>query len=439
MFSRIFNAFKGDPNKKVIDDLRPTVEAVAALEPKMKAATDDELREMVADQKARLSAIEDLEELEQALQDTIPEVFAIVREGSRRTTTLRHYDVQIMGGTLLSGGEIIEMRTGEGKTLVGTLPLFLNALTGRGVHLVTVNEYLVRRDGGWMGQIFSFLGLSVAAVGPQQFSAIYDPEYVNPGAEMEDDRLVHWRPCTRREAYLADITYGTSSEFGFDYLRDNMVTDPERLVQRPHYFAVIDEVDNVLIDEARTPLIISGPANQSSEDYVRFAQYVRGLKKNTADEDDEPNGHYDLDEKSKSITLTDMGTEAVERKIPELDPEEGDSIYDPRFYHLTYYLDNALKAVYMFKRDKDYTVQGNEVVIIDDFTGRLMPGRRYSDGLHEAIEAKEGVAVKRESVTVATITIQNYFRLYEKIAGMTGTAMTDAEEFQQIYNVEVTP
>ncbi len=433
------SAFSGDPNKKVIDNLRPLVEEIEQQESRMQAMSDDQLRELTLSLKSRISEIEDDDERTAALQDAIPEVFALVREGSRRTTTLRHYDVQMMGGILLSRGEIIEMRTGEGKTLVGTLPLFLNALSGRGVHLVTVNEYLARRDGGWMGQIFTFLGLTVGIIGPQQYSALYDGDYVNPGAELEDDRLVHWRPCTRREAYLADITYGISSEFGFDYLRDNMISDPERLVQRPHNFAVIDEVDNVLIDEARTPLIISGPANQASDEYVRFSSYVRGLKRNTRDEEEEPNGHYDLDEKSKSITLTDMGIATIEGKIPELNPEEGDSIYDPRFYHMTYYLDNALKAQYMFKRDKDYTVQQNEVIIIDDFTGRLMPGRRYSDGLHEAIEAKEGVTVKRESVTVATITIQNYFRLYNKIAGMTGTAMTDAEEFQEIYSVDVTP
>ncbi|MFT5194203.1 MAG: preprotein translocase subunit SecA [Cellvibrionaceae bacterium] len=432
-------AFTGDPNKKVIDDLRPLVDEVEGHEARLLELSDDELREITQSYKEQLSVIEDDDELDNAMKAAIPEIFALVREGSRRTTTMRHYDVQIMGGILLNDNGIIEMRTGEGKTLVGTLPLFLNALTGRGAHLVTVNDYLVRRDGGWMGQIFSFLGLSVGVIGSQQFSGLYDPNYVDPGAELEDDRLVHWRPSTRREAYMADITYGTSSEFGFDYLRDNMVNDPARLVQREHFFAIIDEVDNVLIDEARTPLIISGPANQASDDYIQFSQYVRGLKRNTAEDDDEPNGHYDLDEKSKSITLTDMGTEAVERKIPDLDPEDGDSIYDPRFYHYTYYLDNALKAQYMFKNNKDYAVLDNEVVIIDDFTGRMMPGRRYSDGLHEAIEAKEGVTVKRESVTVATITIQNYFRLYTKLAGMTGTAMTDAEEFQAIYKVEVTP
>jgi preprotein translocase subunit SecA len=263
---------------------------------------------------------------------------------------------------------------------------------------------------------------------------------VNPGAELEDERLVHWRPSSRKQAYLADITYGTSSEFGFDYLRDNMATSKDKLVQRGLVYAVIDEVDNVLIDEARTPLIISGPADRSGKEYSRFSEYVRRLKRNTEeDEDAEPNGHYDLDEKSRSISLTDMGIAEIEQRIPEIDPEAGDSLYDPRFFHLTYYLDNALKAQYMYKRDVQYVVQNGEVIIVDDFTGRLMPGRRYSEGLHEAIEAKEGVQIKRETVTVATITLQNYFRLFEKLAGMTGTALTDAEEFDKIYELGVTP
>ncbi len=439
MFKSIFQKIVGDPNKKVIDRLRPLVDAVAALEPELESLTQDALRQKTADLRAQVDDLQDEEALEAALVEILPEAYALVREASRRTTGLRHYDVQIMGGVLLNQGEIIEMRTGEGKTLVATLPLFLNALSGRGAHLVTVNEYLARRDGGWMGQIFHYLGMSVGVIGPQQYSALYDPEYVNPGAELEDDRLVHWRPATRREAYLADITYGISSEFGFDYLRDNMVHTPEQLVQRDPNFAIIDEADNVLIDEARTPLIISGPANEASEQYLRFASIVRNLRRNTAEEEEEPNGHYDIDEKSRSITLTDIGTAEIERRIPEIDFEAGESLYDPQHFQLTYYLDNALKAEYMFKRDKDYTVIDGEVLIIDDFTGRLMPGRRYSDGLHEAIEAKEGVQIKRESITVATITIQNYFRLYRKLAGMTGTAMTDAEEFQEIYEVEVTP
>ncbi len=369
----------------------------------------------------------------------MPEAFALVREASRRTTGLRHYDVQIMGGILLYRGEVVEMRTGEGKTLAATLPLYLNALDNPGVHLVTVNEYLARRDGGWMGKIFHALGLSVGCIGPQQFSALYDPDYVNPGTELEDERLVHWRPCTRTEAYLADITYGISSEFGFDYLRDNMARRREQLVQNDLSFAIIDEVDNVLIDEARTPLIISGPSGRTGQDYERFAQYSRALRENTADEDDEPNGHYDIDEKSRSISLTEMGIAEIEKRIPEVDVEAGGSLYDPRYFHLTYYVDNALRAQYMFRRDKQYVLQNGEVIIVDDFTGRLMPGRRYSDGLHEAIEAKEGVQVRRENVTVATITLQNYFRMYEKLAGMTGTALTDSEEFADIYELEVTP
>ncbi len=367
------------------------------------------------------------------------EAYALVREASRRAIGQRHYDVQIMGGVLLHQGEVIEMRTGEGKTLVATLPLYLNALRGEGAHLVTVNEYLARRDGGWMGKIFNLLGMSVGVIGPLQLSALFDPEYVNPGAELEDERLVHWRPSTRLQAYQADITYGISSEFGFDYLRDNMATQRDQLVQRDLTYAIIDEVDNILIDEARTPLIISGPAARSGKDYLRFAEYVRRLRTNTADEEEEPNGHYDIDEKSRSISLTEMGIAEIEKRIEEIDEEAGDNLYDPRFYHLTYYLDNALRAQYMFKRDVDYVVQGDEVVIVDDFTGRLMPGRRYSDGLHEAIEAKEGVNVKRETQTVATITLQNYFRQYDKLAGMTGTALTDAEEFDKIYDLGVTP
>ena len=432
MFKKIVNSIVGDPNKKIINNLRPTVSIVSEMEPELQRLPNEALRERTAALKERVAAGESLE-------DVLPEAYALVREASRRTIGLRPYDVQIMGGILLFEGEVVEMRTGEGKTLVATLPLYLNALSGRGAHLVTVNEYLARRDGGWMGKIFHLLGMSVGVIGPLQFSALFDPEYVNPGAELEDERLVHWRPSTRRQAYEADITYGISSEFGFDYLRDNMAVQSDQLVQRDLYFAVIDEVDNILIDEARTPLIISGPAARSGKDYVRFAEYVRRLRPNTADEDEEPNGHYDIDEKSRSISLTEPGIGEVEKRIEEIDQDAGDNLYDPRFYHLTYYLDNALRAQYLFKRDVDYVVQGNEVIIVDDFTGRLMPGRRYSDGLHEAIEAKEGVDVQRETVTVGTITLQNYFRLYEKLAGMTGTALTDAEEFDKIYELGVTP
>lgn len=432
MFKKITSLFMGDATDKLVRSLSPIVEAVAQHETTYKSYSDEQLKAETAVLKQRYAEGE-------SLDDLLPEAFALVREASVRTTGMRHYDVQIMGGVLLHRRNVVEMRTGEGKTLVATLPLYLNALTGRGVHLVTVNEYLARRDGGWMGNIFHALGLTVGVIGPQQFSALFDPDYVNPGAELEDERLVHWRPCTRQQAYLADITYGISSEFGFDYLRDNMALDASQLVQRDLHFAVIDEVDNVLIDEARTPLIISGPASQSGKEYERFAQIVRGLRRNTAGEDEEPNGHYDIDEKSRSITLTDLGTAEIERRIPEIDHEAGESLYDPQHYQLTYYLDNALRAQYLYKRDVHYVVQNNEVLIVDDFTGRLMPGRRYSEGLHEAIEAKEGVAVQRETITVATITLQNYFRLYEKLAGMTGTAVTDAEEFDKIYNLGVTP
>lgn len=432
MFKKFVSMIVGDANKKLINNLQPIVDEVAAWESSYQALSDEALRLKTNELRERLADGE-------TLDDLLPEAYALVREASVRTTGLRHYNVQIMGGVLLHRGEVIEMRTGEGKTLVATLPLFLNALTGKGVQLVTVNEYLARRDGGWMGKIFHFLGLNTACIGPQQFSALYDPDYVNPGAELEDERLVHWRPCTRQQAYKADITYGISSEFGFDYLRDNMATQKERLVQRDLYFAVIDEVDNVLIDEARTPLIISGPAPHSGKDYLRFAEYVRNLKQNTNEEDEEPNGHYDIDEKSRSISLTDSGISEIEKRIPEIDQDAGDSLYDPRFFQLTYYLDNALRAQYLFKRDVHYVVQEDEVIIVDDFTGRMMPGRRYSDGLHEAIEAKEGVNVKKETITVATITLQNYFRLYEKLAGMTGTALTDAEEFDKIYELGVAP
>ncbi len=432
MFKKFVNKIVGDPTKRYLDGLNPIVEQVNELEPEFEQLSDEALRTKTIEFKERLANGETIEEV-------MVEAFTLVREASKRATGLRHYDVQIMGGTLLHRGEVVEMRTGEGKTLVATLPLYLNALEGAGVHLVTVNEYLARRDGGWMGKIFHSLGLTVGCIGPQQFSALYDPEYVNPGTELEDERLVHWRPCTRAEAYLADITYGISSEFGFDYLRDNMATNKGQLVQQELNYAIIDEVDNVLIDEARTPLIISGPSGRTGQDYVRFSDYVRRLRENEAAEDEPPDGHYDIDEKSRSISLTEMGIAEVEKRIPEINSDAGDSLYDPRFFHLTYYVDNALRAQYMFKRDQQYVVQGGEVLIVDDFTGRLMPGRRYSDGLHEAIEAKEGVQVQRENVTVATITIQNYFRLYNKLAGMTGTALTDAEEFDEIYELDVTP
>ncbi len=432
MFKKLVSAVVGDPTSRLTKRLRPQVNQVASHEAELEKLSADELKNQTFVLKERLTNGE-------TLDDLLPDAYALVREASRRSTGLRHYDVQIMGGILLHQGQVVEMRTGEGKTLVATLPLYLNALAGEGVHLVTVNDYLARRDGGWMGKIFHTLGLTVGCIGPQGYSALFDPEYVNPGAELEDERLVHWRPATRAQAYQADITYGISSEFGFDYLRDNMAMSQGDLVQRDLYMAVIDEVDNILIDESRTPLIISGPADQSSRLYNDFAEYVRNLKRNTADEGEEPNGDYDIDEKSRSISLTERGIVKIEDRIPDVDVDAGESLYDPKHYKLTYYLDNALKAQYLFHRDKDYMVDGTgQVIIIDDFTGRPMPGRRYSDGLHEAIEAKEKVQVKRETVTVATITLQNYFRMYERLAGMTGTAVTDSEEFDKIYNLGVT-
>ena len=330
MFKKIVSSIVGDPNKKIINNLRPTVNTVGEMEPALQRLSDEALRERSAALKDRVAG-------GAALDDVLPEAYALAREASRRAIGLRPYDVQVMGGMLLHQGEVVEMRTGEGKTLVATLPLYLNALEGKGAHLVTVNEYLARRDGGWMGNIFHQLGLSVGVIGPLGFSALFDPEYVNPGAELEDERLVHWRPCTRQQAYQADITYGISSEFGFDYLRDNMAIRKDQLVQRSLHYAIIDEVDNILIDEARTPLIISGPAARSGKEYTRFAEYVRRLRPNTADEDEEPNGHYDIDEKSRSISLTEMGLAEVEKRIPELDTDAGDSLYAVSYTHLDVY------------------------------------------------------------------------------------------------------
>ncbi len=460
MFKNILTKVLGDPNEKEIERIQPIVDEINALEPEMKRRSQEDMRarteefqQMIAEARAAVEreyADADLsdplveEEFEkrvhaaeeEVMRAILPEAFAMVREASVRTTGLRHYDVQLMGGVVLHEGKIAEMKTGEGKTLVASLPLYLNALAGRGAHLVTVNDYLARRDAGWMGQIYHYLGLSTGFIA-HDVSALYDPGYVDPHANQEDERLVHMRPCSRRQAYEADITYGTNNEFGFDYLRDNMATDPSQLVQRELHYAIIDEVDNILIDEARTPLIISGPAEAPSDEYRRFAQLVRRLKRNTAGEDEPPNGDFDIDERTKSITLTELGIARVEEMLPEIDVEAGESLYDPQYYELTHFLENALKAQYIFHRDKDYIVKDGEVIIVDEFTGRLMPGRRWSDGLHQAVEAKEGVQVQRENVTMATITLQNYFRMYYKLAGMTGTAKTEEDEFARIYGLEV--
>jgi preprotein translocase subunit SecA len=439
MLQKFVKVFGGDPNKREIEKTTETVDQINALEPEFEALSDEALRLKTDEFRQRLAGelegIEDDEELrkvEQAvLDEMLPEAFAVVREAAKRTIGQRPYDVQLIGGLILHQGKISEMRTGEGKTLVATLPLYLNGLTGRGVHLVTVNDYLARRDARWMGAIYGFLGLSVgilqmaAATENGKKAFLYDPNRTSPREDQDGMRLVE-----RAEAYKADITYGTNAEFGFDYLRDNMVMRVEDKVQRGHYYAIVDEVDNVLIDEARTPLIISGPASGDVEWYGRMAVLVRQLKA----ED------YEVSEKDRSVSLTEIGTAHVEQLLgqPLRDPDRPEDV-TPEQAHLLGFLEQALRAQHLFKRNKDYLVQGGKVIIVDEFTGRLMPGRRWSDGLHQAVEAKEGVKVEPENVTYATITLQNYFRMYKKLAGMTGTALTEAEEFDKIYKLPVLP
>ena len=424
----------GDDNDKVVRQIQPAVQEINALEAEYKALSDTELAGKTVEFRERLAS--DKEDLD----DLLPEAFATVREAARRTIGHRHYDVQLIGGTVLHDGKIAEMKTGEGKTLVATLSLYLNALEGKGAHLVTVNDYLAKVGAGWMGPIYHFLGLRVGFIA-HEYSALFDPEYIDPNANPEDQRLVNWRPCPRGEAYAADITYGTNNEFGFDYLRDNMAVEQKQMVQRPLHYAIVDEVDNILIDEARTPLIISGPAQKSSDQYKRVARLVPGLRpssvtqKQIKEQGMEADGDFLIEARSKSITLTEQGIEHVERL---LGIPEDESLYDPKYYELTHYVENALKAQFIYHRDRDYMVtREGEVVIIDEFTGRAMPGRRWSDGLHQSVEAKENMTIKNENVTLATITFQNYFRMYNKLAGMTGTAYTEREEFGKIYNLEV--
>jgi preprotein translocase subunit SecA len=403
----------GDTDEKAVKRLLPTVDDINSLEPDFQALSDGDLRGLTAEFRGRLADGEDLDDL-------LPEVFAATREAARRALGQRHYDVQLIGGMVLHQGKIAEMRTGEGKTLTATLAITLNAMTGAGVHLVTPNDYLARRDAAWMGKVYHALGLTTGSI-QHDAAFIFDPDWESP-----DERLAFLRPVSRREAYAADVTYGTNNEFGFDYLRDHMVTSAEQCVQRGLAYAIVDEVDNILIDEARTPLIISGSAAQATDRYYQFAQIVQRLR---------PDQHYEVDLKHKSASLTEAGIDRVEElaQIPA-----GESIYDERYIELTHYLEQALKAHAIFHRDKDYIVSPDgEVVIVDEFTGRMMPGRRYSEGLHQAIEAKEGVRVRRQNVTMATITFQNYFRMYDKLAGMTGTAKTEAEEFLRIYNLDV--
>ena len=417
----LLHKLAGDTSEKNLKKTYPIRDKVNPLEGNYQKLTDAQLRDKTEQFRSRLGGKE-------SLDDLLPEAFAAVREVARRHLGQRHYDVQIMGGVVLHRGQIAEMKTGEGKTLVATLPVYLNALTGKGVHLVTVNDYLARRDPVWMGPIYHGLGLSVACL-QHDGAYLYDPEVdesASPPSPSEggvQGGMKFLSPVSRAEAYLADITYGTNNEFGFDYLRDNMALDLSQRVQRELNFAIVDEVDNILIDEARTPLIISGPAEEPVQLYHTFAKLVPRLK---LEED------YTIDERSQAISLSLEGISRMEQWTKTA------NLYDPENFHLVHYIENALTAQVMKNRDKEYVVREGEVVIVDEFTGRLQPGRRWSDGLHQAVEAKEGLNIQRESITYATITLQNYFRLYKKLSGMTGTANTEADEFLKIYRLDVT-
>ena len=439
-----------DSNDRELKRIQPAVDDANRLEPEIAALSDDEIRARFADLRAEIRETAEPDEpsedelhhpdlerrrelakdrrtkenerIQDALDNALPEVFAMAREAMRRTLGMRHFDVQLIGGTVLHQGKIAEMRTGEGKTLVAPLAAILNAMTGRGVHVVTVNDYLARRDPQWMGPVFHFLGVSLGII-------THDTSYLfEPGYPTSDERLVNLRPVERAEAYAADVTYGTNNEFGFDYLRDNMVVELEQRVQRGHSFAIVDEVDNILIDEARTPLIISGQAEESADQYFTFARIVPRLVERP--EGEEEGGDYFVDLKDRAVSPTEQGITKMEKWLGVENLYAADPV-------LARHFEQALKAHALYKRDRDYIVKDGEIVIVDEFTGRQMPGRRWSEGLHQAVEAKEGLRVQRESVTLATITFQNYFRLYDKLAGMTGTAMTEAEEFHKIYKLEV--
>ncbi|BEH09955.1 MULTISPECIES: preprotein translocase subunit SecA [Geobacter] len=410
MFGAIIKKIVGSKNERELKRMWPVVEKINGLESQVAGLTDDQLREKTFEFKERIARGESLDSL-------LPEAFAVCREGGKRALGMRHFDVQLIGGMVLHQGKIAEMKTGEGKTLVATLPAYLNALTGRGVHVVTVNDYLARRDSEWMGRLYRFLGLTVGVI--------------VHGIDDED----------RRAAYAADITYGTNNEFGFDYLRDNMKFALEDYVQRPFFFSIVDEVDSILIDEARTPLIISGPTEDSTDKYYIIDRIIPHLKKGEAKEVEANTlsgkrkvytGDFTVDEKARSSSLTEEGVARVEKLL------KIDNLYDPSHMEILHHVNQALRAHALFRRDVDYVVKDGEVIIVDEFTGRLMPGRRWSDGLHQAIEAKEGVEIENENQTLATITFQNYFRMYEKLSGMTGTADTEAEEFHKIYKLEVT-
>ena len=409
---KIIKRVLGDPQIKTVKRLKKRVQDINSLSDKYSKMTDSQLKKQTNFLKERLA--------KESLDQILPDAFALVKEAATRTLGQRHFDVQLIGGMVLHEGNVAEMKTGEGKTLVATLPVFLNALTGKGVHVVTVNDYLAQRDAGWMAQVYSFLGMTTAVIIPDE-SFIYDETYINK--DHSDDRFKHLRPISRQEAYKADITYGTNNEFGFDYLRDNMVRETDQLRQRDLHYAIVDEVDSILIDEARTPLIISAPSVTSANAYSQFSKVARQLNSEE---------HFETDEKRKTVILTDKGIEKVQSILGV------DNLYSSDNIRTIYHLEQALKAHALFKRDKDYVVtREGEIVIVDEFTGRLLKGRRYNEGLHQAIEAKENVEVQQESMTLASISFQNLFRLYEKLGGMTGTALTESEEFHQIYKLDV--
>jgi preprotein translocase subunit SecA len=415
LFSRFFGS---GGSSRALKAWGPIVSRINSLEAKYQSLSSEALREKTHEYKNRLSKGE-------SLDDVLPEAFAAVREASKRTLGERHFDVQLLGGVALHKGAIAEMRTGEGKTLVATLPAYLNALSGKGVHVVTVNDYLSRRDAVWMGQIYDALGLSVGVLNHAS-SFVYDSKHSDKDKERDETGSFHvvhefLRPVTKREAYAADITYGTNTEFGFDYLRDNLLYHESELSQRGFHYAVVDEIDSILIDEARTPLIISAPTAEASDMYVQFAKIARGLDKDA---------DYVVDEKRKAISMTQDGISKAEKTLGM------ENIYSEGGVKFVHHLETAVRAQALFLRDKDYVVREGEVVIVDPFTGRMQPGRRWSEGLHQAIEAKEGVKIKEESRTFASITFQNYFRMYEKLSGMTGTAETSKEEFYKVYGLE---
>jgi preprotein translocase subunit SecA len=409
MVNLLLKKIFGTKTERELKRIQPLVEQINGLEGSISSLTDEALKKKTDEFRGRISS-------DETLDDILPEAFAVVREVSKRILNMRHFDVQLIGGIVLHEGKIAEMKTGEGKTLVATLPVYLNALGGRGVHVITVNDYLAKRDAQWMGPIYHFLGLSTGTI-QADLSFMFDPSY-----DSDDPRLQYLRPCSRNEAYRTDITYGTNNEFGFDYLRDNMKYEFDDYSQTEHNFAIVDEVDSILIDEARTPLIISGPSEDSTDKYYMINRIIPKLKKDV---------DFTIDEKAKSAILTEEGSEKAEQLL------NVDNLFDPSNIDLVHHVLQGLKAHHLFQKDVDYVINKGEIIIVDEFTGRLMPGRRWSDGLHQAIEAKESVKIASENQTLATITFQNYFRMYNKLSGMTGTADTEAEEFAKIYDLEV--